>query len=254
MRRIEVLFTPAEFLAAKKRDLAHTHCVVIDVLRATSSMATALAHGAAAILPVEEISDAMRLKDKDPDSLLAGERDGLRISAKLTGGPDFDFGNSPREFLSEKVRGRTIIMTTTNGTRALRSCAHAAEVVIASFVNFRTTARFLKQSLAPGADLLLVCGGTFEEAAYEDALCAGAFVDFLARSDSSVLADSALLAQRLYRSESDDITAALSRSHNGQRLLSRPELAEDVAFCATLDRFHVVGQSDAHGLIRCVAG
>src|SRR5581483_4631948 len=130
MKTLEVLFTPADFTALSRRNLDQTVCVVFDVFRATSSMITALANGAVAVVPVGEIEDALALRRQDPAVLLAGEREGVRIRAHLTGGVDFDLGNSPREFTREVVAGRTIVMTTTNGTRALRSCAHAREVLI----------------------------------------------------------------------------------------------------------------------------
>src|ERR1043165_3076032 len=117
-RTIEVLFTPAEFETLRTRDLSETTCVVFDVLRATSSMVTALANGAEAIMPVEEISEALAIKADDPSVLLAGERHGVRIEGTLSGGVRFDFGNSPREFTADKVRGKRIVTTTTNGTRA----------------------------------------------------------------------------------------------------------------------------------------
>src|SRR4051812_25271060 len=118
MKTLEVRFTPADFAALKKRKLETTLCVVFDVFRATSSMVTALANGAEAIIAVEEISDALEMKKKHPSPwnvLLAGEREGVRIRAELTGGTDFDLGNSPREFTKDKVAGKTIVMTTTNG-------------------------------------------------------------------------------------------------------------------------------------------
>ena len=99
---IEVLFSPAEFEALIGRDLSQTVCVVFDVLRATSSMTTALGNGAAGIIPVATIDEALSWRKKDPGTLLAGERDGLRIRRDLTGSIDFDFGNSPREFLAER--------------------------------------------------------------------------------------------------------------------------------------------------------
>src|SRR5215831_257960 len=108
-RSVEVLFTPAEFETLRTRDLSNTTCVVFDVLRATSSMVTALANGAEAIMPVSEIAEALEIKRKDPDVLLAGERDGVRIEAALTGGVPFDLGNSPREFTKEKVAGKKIV-------------------------------------------------------------------------------------------------------------------------------------------------
>src|SRR6478735_9120305 len=94
---IDVLFAPAEFAALGGRDLSGTVCVVFDVLRATSSMVTALANGASAIVPVSEISEALAARRDRPDLLLAGERGGVRIPANLTGGIPFNLGNSPLE-------------------------------------------------------------------------------------------------------------------------------------------------------------
>src|SRR5689334_3523771 len=122
MPSLEALFAPAEFMVLARRDLRETVCVVFDVLRATSTMITALANGAAAIYPVSEIEEALTLRRRDPSILLAGERDGFRIAASAANGTAFEFGNSPREFTRERVLGRTIATTTTNGTRALRGC------------------------------------------------------------------------------------------------------------------------------------
>jgi hypothetical protein len=116
---LEVLFAPAEYASLNQHDLRQTVCVVFDVLRATSTMVAALDNGAAAIVPVADIAEALDLRRREPDVLLAGERNGLRIQGDLTGGIEFDLGNSPREFTRARVEGRTIVMTTTNGTRAL---------------------------------------------------------------------------------------------------------------------------------------
>lgn len=222
------------------RDLSSYACVVFDVLRATSSMVTALANGAAGIVPAASIPEALKVRHSLPNALLAGERDGVRIRAELSGGVDFDLGNSPREFTEAMVRGRLLAMTTTNGTRALRACAGAPIVLIGSFLNLRATAEFLAKQRPP--DLLLVCGGTYEEAAYEDTLAAGALATLLWEEfENDRVADSALVARRLFEGENEGILAALNRSRNGRRLLSRPELAADVEFCAQLDRFDLVG-------------
>src|SRR5690242_5213661 len=108
---LEALFTPADFAVLKQRDLSDTVCVVFDVLRATSSMVTALANGAAAIVPVAELTEALAIRKQKREVLLAGERDGVRIQSNLTGGVAFDLGNSPREFTRERVNGKTIVMT-----------------------------------------------------------------------------------------------------------------------------------------------
>src|SRR2546423_1168480 len=138
-KKLEVLFTPAEFQMLRQRDLSNAICVVFDVLRATSSMVTALGNGAEAIMPVQQISEALEIKARQPDVLLAGERKGVRIEGKLSGGIPFDFGNSPREFTPEKVRGKRIVTTTTNGTRALRACAKARLALASSFLNLQAT-------------------------------------------------------------------------------------------------------------------
>jgi len=246
---LEVLFTPAEFAALEARDLTETVCVVFDILRATSSMITALANGAAAVIPVVEISEALALRRDQPGILLAGERDGLRIPASLAGGISFDFGNSPREFTKEKVQGRTIAMTTTNGTRALRSCARAWTVFIGSFLNLQATSELLQRE--PPRHLLLVCSGTFDQAAYEDVLGAGALCEMLWPTYSTGrVSDSAEMARRLYVLEKDDLPAAMAWSRNGRRLLANLDLADDVLFCLQRDRFNLLAELQSDGFVR----
>ena len=285
-RKIEVLFAPAEFEALTEgfplkrtprlitlkptaktdpspqpsplrkgrgsfrgRDLRETICVVFDVLRATSTMVTALGNGAKAILPVGDIPEALRIRKRTPEVLLAGERDGVRIEATLTGSIAFDLGNSPREFTRERVAGRTIAMSTTNGTRALRACLPAKRVLIGSFLNLRATADFIEKEKI--ADLLLVCSGTFEQAAYEDILGAGALCDLLWSSykDGSV-ADSAQIARRLFRFEQDDLLAAVANSRNGRRLSAQADLKEDVAFCVQREVLELVAELGKDGWVR----
>jgi len=245
-KSLEVLFTPADFSALSRRDLSQTVCVVFDILRATTSMITALANGAKAIRPVAEISEALELRRKEPTFLLAGERDGLRIEASLTGGIGFDLGNSPREFTPQIVRDRVIAMTTTNGTRALRSCIRAKRVFVGAFLNLSATARAVRQTGA--TELLVICSGTFEEAAYEDILAAGALCDLL-WTDFSTVADSALAARALYQLAANDLLGGLSQARNGRRLLSRPDLREDVAFCAQRDIFNLVAELGPDGVV-----
>lgn len=245
---LDVLYAPAEFEAAAKRDLRHTTCVVLDVLRATTSMATALANGATAIVPVSEIPEALSAHGRYPGSILAGERDGLRIPASLAGGTDFHLGNSPREFTRENVSGKVIIMTTTNGTRALRACATAEQVLIGAFVNLEATANHLRRTRPD--NLLVICGGTFEQMAYEDIIAAGAICEALWEQYSQgAVADSALAARRLFRVERDNLNEALSHSRNGRRLLSRPELADDVALCASPNKFPLVAALQPDGRV-----
>ena len=221
---LEVLFAPAEYALLHQRDLHETVCVVFDVLRATSTMVTALGNGATAIVPVAEIAEALALRQRQPEVLLAGERDGVRIEGHLTGGVSFDLGNSPREFTAARVSARTVGMTTTNGTRALRACAPAAAVVLGSFLNLGATAQFVRTRALPR--LLLVCSGTLDQAASEDVLGAGALCDLLWPAyGGGLVADSAHIARRLFRLEQDDLLAAVSQSRNGRRPAGPPGFA-----------------------------
>jgi 2-phosphosulfolactate phosphatase len=276
---LEVILTPAELPALQQRDLRATACVVFDVLRATSTFVTALHNGAKAIIPVSEISEALafrKSKVQSPKSkviLLGGERDGMRIRtvkkwhghpARESGteagntragspchysGIDFDLGNSPREYTPEKVRGKTIVSTTTNGTRALRACVGAQTVLAASFLNLTATAEFLRRKNFE--NVLLVCAGTGENAALEDVLAAGALCEiFLTGKAAGTLSDSAEIARRTYVQAKPNLAAAIGDSQNGRRLLAIPELRDDVAFCLQHDIFPMVARMEADGLVR----
>jgi 2-phosphosulfolactate phosphatase len=248
MKTLEVLYTPADFTALRRRNLDDAVCVVLDVFRATSSMVTALANGAAAIIPVAEIPEALAIRQRDPAVLLAGERDGVRIRSSLTGGTDFDLGNSPREFTREKVAGKVIVTTTTNGTRALRACAHAEGVLIGSFLNLAATAEFLARKRPE--TLLFVCSGTFDQAAAEDVLAAGALCDLLWNEYAvGEVSDAALLARQVFQTAAADLPAAAAQSRNGRRLLAVPELREDVPFCLRRDHCKLVATLGADGRI-----
>jgi 2-phosphosulfolactate phosphatase len=232
---LEVLFTPADFSLLSRRDLSAVHCVVFDVLRATSTMMTALANGVSRIFPVREIPDAFRLRADHPEALLAGERDGVRILSTSSGGVDFDLGNSPREFTRERVAGREIIMTTTNGTRALQACAGARRVFPGAWLNLGAQAKRLRSEQAER--LLIVCAGTYEETAYEDTLVAGALCDLVwAEFEPARISDSAHIARQIYLDAGRDFNGALQRhSRNARRLLASTELCDDVAFCMRRD-------------------
>jgi len=248
---IEVLFTPAEYDALAGRDLSGCACVVFDVLRATSVFVTALHRGAAAIVPVASIPEALTMRQKMPDALLAGERDGLRIRAAQTGGIDFDLGNSPHEYTPGKVRGKTIVSTTTNGTRALRACASATTVLASSFLNLGATAVFLERT-APER-VLAICAGTGEGAALEDALAAGALCELVVAENEQVeLSDSARIAMASWVQAKSDLTVTVCESKNASRLLAMPGLRDDVAFCLQRDIHPLIARMDVAGRIECV--
>jgi 2-phosphosulfolactate phosphatase len=243
---IDVILSPAELPALAKRDLSDVVCVVFDVLRATSTFVTALHNGAKAIIPVSEIAEALVIRQKQPEVLLGGERDGVRIRAKLTGGVDFNLGNSPREYTPGKVRGKTIVSTTTNGTCALRACVGAKTVLAASFLNLTATVEFMKK-IRP-AQIVVICAGTYEDMADEDVLAAGALCELL----EAELSDSAKIAQRAYAQAKPDLAGAVCNSKNGRRLLSVPELRDDVAFCLQHDIYPLIARMENDGAIRMI--
>ena len=248
---IDAVLTPAEFPALARRDLSQTTCVVFDVLRATSSMLTALHHGAAAIIPVIEIAEALAVKHRQADALLAGERNGLRIGRELTGNVEFDFGNSPRDFTAGKVKGRTIAWTTTNGTRALRACAHGEMILLGALVNLSALSDLLDTLRPP--NLLLICAGTFETAAFEDIFAAGALIDRLRPLAGESMSDAACTAWHAFRHVFED-TALVNSSLNARRLLANPDLAPDVPLCLARDSAPLNASMSSDGSVCALPG
>ncbi|MCE9608752.1 MAG: 2-phosphosulfolactate phosphatase [Chthoniobacter sp.] len=234
---IDVVLHPAEIVSVLPTlDLSGTVCVVFDVLRATSSMITGLAHGATEIYPVRTIDEALALKVRMPTAVLGGERQGDLI-------PGFEVGNSPAEY-DERVRGRQIITTTTNGTIALRACDRAERVLVGAVLNIAALAEVLQQTWP--RRVLIVCAGTFDTFALEDACGAGLLIGYLGAESLGDAAHAALAVSRLYA----DPRAALRASHNG-RVLAAAGRASDVDCCGQLSRYHVVGEMRA-GVIRAL--
>ncbi|HZL87827.1 MAG TPA: 2-phosphosulfolactate phosphatase [Pirellulaceae bacterium] len=220
--------------------------VVMDVLRATTTIVYALASGARDVFICQEVDDARRLAANLPAALLAGERGGLRIDG-------FPLGNSPREYTPAAVGGRTVVFTTTNGTRAMARCSKARCVLLGAFVNFSAVCRELTAELSPPASsgVALVCAGTEGEVTGEDTLLAGAIVEELVqdRDNKCSLNDQAQIAAdvwRACRSEddgNDSLVRALRRSRGGRHLVEIG-LESDIALAAGIDRFDLVPRLD----------
>lgn len=226
---IDAVLTPAEIALLPQRDLSGTTCVVFDVLRATSSMITALAHGAAEIQPVRTIDEALALRQRLPDAVLGGERNGDLI-------PGFDLGNSPLEYRAAQP-GQRIITTTTNGTIALRACGHAAGVLVGAVLNIGALAAELR-ARAPER-VLLVCAGTFETFALEDAYAGGLLIGELG---AVTMTDAARAVRALTAAYADPL-AALRAARNGEALAASGRAA-DVEWCAQVSKYRVVGQME----------
>jgi 2-phosphosulfolactate phosphatase len=225
---IDAVLTPAEIALLPKRDLSTTTCVVFDVLRATSSMITALACGATEIYPVRTIAEARALKKRMPDAILGGERHGDLI-------PGFDIGNSPLEY-RQAVAGRRIISTTTNGTVALRACGEAQRVLVGALLNLDALATALRGS----ASVLFVCAGTFDTFALEDAYAASVLMKSFNGPVQATDAAKAIAALAQHFTVKDTV----KNSRNGQALANAGRSA-DVKWCAQLSKYNVVGLMEA---------
>ena len=207
--------------------------IVIDVLRATTVMAHALDAGAEAIVPCMDVDDAERVAGAigRGRALLAGERRGEPI-------PGFDLSNSPSQFTPEVCRGRTIVMTTTNGTKALLASLEADRVLVGAFVNRGATLRAVANETRP---IHLVCAGTDGFVSFEDTLFAGLIAEGLGRPAGN---DSVLIVRSLIRDRSKgdvEFAKVLEQGRGGKRNLELG-LAADVQAAARLDRFDVVGE------------
>jgi 2-phosphosulfolactate phosphatase len=216
-------------------DVAGRVVAVIDVLRASTSIAVAMANGARAIIPLESPDEVVtRAKAFErSDVLLAGER-------KMLGIPGFDLGNSPRQFTRGAVEGKTVLMTTTNGTQAIMSTQGARDVAIASYVNYTAVLTMLRAAVRGGADVALVCAGRDRQFALEDAGCAGRFVSNLSNGASDVvLNDAAEACALIDRKFGNEIISLFDASEHG-RALRDAGFAEDLDVCAAVDSAPVI--------------
>jgi 2-phosphosulfolactate phosphatase len=205
--------------------------VVIDVLRASTTIIHALAAGCTAVRPCAEVEEARELAGQMRAGrvLLGGERDGVAP-------PGFDLGNSPKEYTPSVCRGCTLVLTTTNGTRALVRAAEAERALIGAFVNFSAVCEQLQQDSRP---VHIICAGTDGEATLEDTLLAGALVDFLCDVVEARLNDSARLAWDCFETHGRVLLGALELSR-GAVNLRRLGYDEDIRAAAQVDQFALV--------------
>jgi 2-phosphosulfolactate phosphatase len=227
---IRVFGSPREIL---EDDLRGCSAVVIDVLRSSSSIVTALANGAREVIPVRTPAEAGEFATRSGrgNCLLAGEREGRRIEG-------FDLSNSPPEFSREVVEGRTLIFASTNGAPTIIKARVASQVYVGAYNNFSA---LLERLLADGNPVVLLCSGKLEQFSLEDFVCAGRFVDGLQRKlgNHATLADSAEAARYLYLRFADDI-AALHRSCSHGRYLAELGYGDDLVYCAQVDTHALV--------------
>ncbi|GAB3828748.1 2-phosphosulfolactate phosphatase [Pontibacter rugosus] len=223
MASIDVCFSP---------ELLHLYSlegkavVAVDILRATSTMVTAFAEGAANIFPVMELEECLSFAQRG--CLTAAERNGIKAEG-------FDLGNSPFSYMDGAVKGRDIAITTTNGTRAIRLSEKADEIVIGAFLNLQTVADHL---ITLGLDVLVVCAGWKGQFNLEDTLFAGALVERLQKHFSYEY-DSSLAALHLYQNSKANLVDYLRQSSHVRRL-ERLEIFKDIEFCLRHDAYNVL--------------
>lgn len=221
--RLDVILSPAEPWSAGAAGTA----VVIDVLRASSTILEALVNGARGVIPVAGVDQAVRIADEigRETALLCGERGGAAIAG-------FELGNSPPEFTPARVKGRTLVMSTTNGTAALIAARGAQRCIVAALRNAHAVAAALA---AADADAVLVCAGREGRFALEDALCAGIVARGVVDAGKVVeLGDGARAALRLAGRQGRRLDRVLARTEAGRQLRSIGK-GRDVTFCARLD-------------------
>ncbi len=226
-----------------KEQLNGKLAVVFDVLRATSTIVTALANGCKEVVPVVTVEEALAYAHNHTNVILGGERESLLI-------PGFHLGNSPLEYTSERVKGRTVVITTTNGTHAIRRAAQgSAKVIIGSLLNVKGVA---KEVCRTGNDVVLICAGTRGKFSLEDTVAAGMVCRELAKTAAGketllLGSDLAVAACRLAVFYGEDPLGALKDSLHGQKLAAHG-FSEDLAFCSRLN-FADVAPVFRHGRI-----
>lgn len=227
--KIDVFISYQSF---QEEEMRNKTVVVVDVLRASSTMITALHNKAKGVIPVADMGDASKISQNldSPHYLLCGEKDGVKIES-------YELGNSPLDYTEEKVANKTIILNTTNGTRAIKRAGLSEETIIGSFLNLETLTTYLK---TVETDIVLVCAGWKGRLALEDLLCAGNIIYEL--TDGKLpqnVQDGAKVAFGLYEKFGDDIEKAVKTSNYAVRLKDLVS-EEDISYCCQSNKMQVL--------------
>ncbi len=232
---VELHFTPDQTDELTLRDKT---VVVIDVLRATSSIITALGNGAKEIIPVTTVESAMKISGNlfGDVILLGGERHGKMIEG-------FNLGNSPFDYSEEKVKGKSIIFSSTNGSQAMVKARFAREMTLCAFVNMSRVVEFLA---ANPRDFIIVCSGTNGMFSMEDSVCAGMLIGrLLERKLELSLLDGAQAALLLYKAAGKNLLKMLKTAQHG-KYLDEIGFGEDLKYCAQVDAVPILPQLDGN--------
>lgn len=224
-RCLEVCFSPA---LIHLHDITGSIVVVIDILRATSSMCVALHHGVKSIVPVSGIEESRAYKEKG--FLIGAERNGEMLDG-------FDLGNSPFSYMDEKVKGRDVALSTTNGTQAITAAKGAYQIVAGSFLNLDVLSTWLATQ---NRSVLLLCSGWKNSFNLEDTLFAGAVAEQLEpHFGLNKMRDAVIAAKHLYSLAKNDMYGFLAESSHRNRL-EKLNIEKDIEYCLTPNQAPVV--------------
>jgi 2-phosphosulfolactate phosphatase len=222
---IEVCYSPQSYQLFHKPD---SIVVVIDVFRATSAIVTAFYNGVSKMIPVATVEEAREYQKNG--FLAAAERDGEIVEG-------FELGNSPFGYMNNKIKGKTIAISTTNGTQAIEVSKHASKIIIGSFLNLDVVCDYL---LAQQKDVVLLCAGWKNKFNLEDTLFAGAVIEKLSHQSSVTYnCDSAIASKHLFDLAKPDLYSFLSASSHRQRL-AKLDLERDIQYCLTINQCTVI--------------
>jgi 2-phosphosulfolactate phosphatase len=236
-QKIEICFSPCSYASYKDDE---SIVVIVDILRATSAICTAFEHGVSKIIPVATVEEALVYKQKG--FLVGAERNGLALDG-------FDFGNSPFSYMSDSIKGKEIVLTTTNGTQAIEVSRKAYKVVVGSFLNISSLCAWL---LKQNRKVLLLCSGWKDRFNLEDALFAGAVADTLSlQKEFNALGDSAIASKFLYQSAKEDPYKFLKNSSHKERL-AKLNLKDDIKYCLALDKTTVIPVLQGDALVKLI--
>jgi 2-phosphosulfolactate phosphatase len=226
VRKVEVVFSPVLFPVYF--DNQDCTVVVIDVFRATSAICAAFESGIDSLIPVATLEEAIEYKKK-------GFKVGAERNAEIVDG--FDFGNSPLTFKSGKFKNESLVLTTTNGTKAIEMAKGANKVVIGAFTNLSALCDYVEKE---DKDVLLLCAGWKDRFNLEDTLFAGAVVERISKNIRfNNLSDSSIAAMNIYVGAKNDMFDFLDQSSHRKRL-SRLNMEEDIIYCLTIDKTDIV--------------
>lgn len=228
IKGLEVFSSATSF---QEEELRGKTVVMIDVLRASSTIASALSNGAKGVIPVADMATGSRISQEMDSAkvLLCGEKNGVKIEG-------YDLGNSPLDYTRDRVSGKTIILNTTNGTKALKRSLQARQVVIGSFLNLGSVVEYLGDK----EDIAFVCAGWRGRMSLEDLLCAGNIIyEIIGNTLPETAFDGAKVALGLYEKFSDDIEQTVQSSNHGRRLQNIIDEG-DFMYCCKVNQLQVL--------------